>query len=140
MVHAASWEHFEHEADVGVRGRGATLEEAFACGGLALTGIVTDPATVAPATPVDIACESEDRETLFAEFLNAVIFEMATRDMLFGRYDVTIEGGRLRATAWGEPVDGARHQPAVEPKGATYTALRVAEVGSEFVVECVIDV
>ena len=32
----------------------------------------------------------------------------------------------LRATAWGEPVVVARHRPAVEVKGATYTALCVA--------------
>ena len=32
-------------------------------------------------------------------------------------------GHRLQATLWGEPVDVARHAPACEPKGATYTAL-----------------
>lgn len=30
------------------------------------------------------------------------------------------------ADAWGERIDAARHHPAVEIKGATYTALQVA--------------
>ncbi len=134
------WEHFEHEADIGVRGRGATLAEAFAQAGLALTAIVTDPALVAPRIPVTIRCQAPDPEFLFVDWLNALIYEMATRRMLFSRYEVRIEGDRLEATAWGEPVDRSRHQPADEPKGATFTALEVARQGAEWIAQCVVDV
>lgn len=134
------WEHFEHEADIGVRGRGATLAEAFAQAGLALTAIVTDPALVAPRIPVTIRCQAPDPEFLFVDWLNALIYEMATRRMLFSRYEVRIEGDRLEATAWGEPVDRSRHQPGVEPKGATFTALEVARQGEEWIAQCVVDV
>ncbi|MEW5891370.1 MAG: archease, partial [Pseudomonadota bacterium] len=37
------WEHFRHGADIGVRGIGDTLGEAFAQGALALTAVVTEP-------------------------------------------------------------------------------------------------
>lgn len=134
------WEHFEHEADIGVRGRGATLAEAFAQAGLALTAIVTDPALVEPRIPVAIRCQAPDPEFLLVDWLNALIYEMATRHMLFSHYDVRIEGDRLEATAWGEPVDRSRHQPAVEPKGATFTALQVARQGEEWIAQCVVDV
>jgi SHS2 domain-containing protein len=61
--------------------------------------------------------------------------------MLFARFDVTIDGRALTATAWGEPLDRARHQPAVEIKGATYTALRVARrADGEWEAQCVVDV
>jgi tRNA nucleotidyltransferase (CCA-adding enzyme) len=134
------WEHFEHEADIGVRGRGATLAEAFAQAALSLTAIVTDPALVEPRIPVAIRCEAPDPEFLLVDWLNALIYEMATRHMLFSHYDVRIEGDRLEATAWGEPVDRSRHQPAVEPKGATFTALEVARQGEEWIAQCVVDV
>jgi tRNA nucleotidyltransferase (CCA-adding enzyme) len=52
---------------------------------------------------------------------------MDVRKMLFARFRVTIDGSRLVATAWGQKVDPARHHPAVEVKGATYTTLRVAQ-------------
>jgi SHS2 domain-containing protein len=61
--------------------------------------------------------------------------------MLFNAFDVTIEDGRLTATAWGEPVDTTRHEPAVEVKGATYTSLVVERQGNgSWRAGCVVDV
>jgi SHS2 domain-containing protein len=135
------WEHFPHEADVGVRGRGATLAEAFEQVALAMTAAITDPGGVAARVAVDLACEAPDDELLLVDWLNALVYEMATRKLLFSRFEVAIDGRRLTARAWGEPADAARHQPAVEVKGATYTALRVARAPEgEWTAECVIDV
>ena len=66
-----------------------------------------------------------DNEMLFVEWLDALIYEMATRKMLFRRFQVEICNHALRAEAWGEPIDVARHRPGVEIKGATLTELRV---------------
>lgn len=134
------FENFGHDADTGVRGRGATLAEALANAGRALTAVVTDPASVREVLSVEIACESPDPEVLLFDWLNALVFEMATRRVLFGRYEVKVEGSHLLARAFGEPVEVARHQPAVEVKGATWTGLRVAREGEAWVAECVVDV
>lgn len=134
------WEHFPHGADVGIRGYGATLAEAFEQAGLALTGIVTD-AEIAPLTPVEVSCEGLDIEVLLAEWLNVIIYEMAVRNMIFGRFKVSLNGTSLRGTIWGESVDQAKHSPACEPKGATFTALRVAkESDGTWSAACIIDV
>ena len=136
-----SFEHFSHDADVGLRGRGATMAEAFAEAGRALTAVITDPAAVRGATAVPVELQADDSETLLYDWLNAIVYEMATRHLLFGRYDVRIHGGRLEATAWGEAVEVARHAPAVEVKGATWTGLRVKrEADGSWVAECVVDV
>jgi SHS2 domain-containing protein len=141
--HAAyrpTWEHFAHDADVGVRGRGATAAEAFEQAACALTAVVTDT-EIEPRTVVKLRCEAPDIELLFVEWLNAVIYEMAVGNMLFGRFAVRIAGKRLDGTLWGEPVDIARHSPACEPKGATYTALKVAQDGGGmWSAACVVDV
>jgi SHS2 domain-containing protein len=137
---AARWEHFPHGADVGVRGFGATAAEAFEQGALALTAGVP-PAAGAPTVRVEVNCEAPDIELLFVEWLNAVIYEMAVRSMLFGRFAVQIDGARLKGTLWGEPVDIGRHAPACEPKGATYTALKVAaDNHGVWAAACVVDV
>ena len=120
------WEHFDHGADVGVRGLGLTKAGAFEQAALALTAVITDPSRVAAQDTVPIACEAADDELLLAAWLNAIVFEMAVRRMLFGRFHVDLLDGRLRATASGEPTSVERHEPAVEVKGATYTMLRVA--------------
>lgn len=137
---AGRWEHFVHGADIGVRGFGPTEAEAFAQAALALTAVVTDPEAVEPRASVAVECEAPDDELLLAEWLNALIYEMSTRKMLFSRFAVRLDGTRLHGEARGERVDPARHAPAVEPKGATYTALRVAREGDEWVAQTVVDV
>lgn len=136
----SGWEHFPHDADIGVRGWGPTVAEAFQQAACALTAVITD-AGVRPQNSVTIACEAPDIEVLFVEWLNAIIYEMAVRKMLFCRFDVRIEGTRLEATLWGEPVDVIRHAPACEPKGATFTALKVAEdADGTWSAGCIVDV
>lgn len=134
------WEHFPHEADVGVRGFGATPAEAFEQAAVALTAVVTHT-EIAAKTDVAVRCEAPDLELLFVEWLNAIIYEMAVRNMLFSRFSVRIDGTRLEGMLAGEAVDVARHQPACEPKGATYTALKVAEdADGTWSAQCVVDV
>lgn len=128
-------------ADIGVHGHGATLAEAFAQTALALAAIITDPATVRPEIAVEVACAAPDNELLLADWLNAWIYEMATRGMLFSRFEVELDDGQLNGRGWGEAVDRARHQPAVEVKGATYTGLRIWQDGDAlWHAECVVDV
>jgi SHS2 domain-containing protein len=134
------WEHFPHDADVGQRGWGATPAEAFERAAYALTAVVTR-VEVNPKVAVRVRCEAPDLELLFVEWLNAIIYEMAVRNMLFGRFAVRIENDRLEGTLWGEPVDVERHAPACEPKGATYTALKVAkDADGRWSAACIVDV
>ena len=135
------WEHFPHAADIGVRGIGRTKERAFELAAMALTAVITDPGAVRAQQAVAVSCAAPDDELLLADWLNALVYEMITRRMLFGRFSVRIEGGRLEATVWGEPIDAQRHRPAVEVKGATYTALAVRNGREgEWVAQCVVDV
>lgn len=137
---AARWEHFPHDADVGIRGFGATPEEAFVQAALALTAIVTDGG-IRSEHLVEINCDAPNQELLLVEWLNTVIYEMAVRGFLFGRFAVQIADGHLKGMLWGEPVDVKRHAPACEPKGATYTALRVAcDEDGIWSAACVVDV
>ena len=141
VVHGKGWEHFPHEADIGVRGIGSTKEEAFEGAGLALTAVITDPASVSPMQAVPIVCEAPDEELLLVDWLNALVYEMATRNMLFSRFTVRFNDHSLHATAWGEPIEVARHQPAVEVKGATYTELTVKrDEQGRWIAQCVVDV
>jgi tRNA nucleotidyltransferase (CCA-adding enzyme) len=139
-VLSGSWEHFAHDADVGVRGFGSTKEEAFEQAALAMSAVVGDVSAVRSRERVGIECEALDDELLFVEWLNRVIYEMATRKMLFSRFSVRIDGNRLYGEAWGEVVDRIRHQLAVEIKGATYTEVRVARENGRWLAQTVVDV
>jgi len=135
------WQHYDHLADIGVRGYGSTLAGAFGQAALAMTAVVTEPGSVEPREAVEIDCEDADRETLLVDWLNCVVYETVTRKMLFSRFDVQIQGARLHAKIWGEPIDAERHQPAVEIKGATYTTLKVQQLsGDLWMAQTVVDV
>ena len=137
---AARGSHFEHGADIGVRGVAPTKEGAFEQAAAAMFSIMTDLQTVRPGERIEVDCEAPDEELLLVEWLNALISEAAVRHMFFARFQVRIDGTRLRGSAWGEPIDLARHQPGVEVKGATYTALSVRQESSAWTAQCVVDV
>jgi SHS2 domain-containing protein len=135
------WELYSHPSDIGIRGFGPTREEAFAQAAMALTAVIADLEKVQPSRAVDIECREEDDELLFINWLSSLLYEMDTRGMLFSRFEIEpIEGG-IKARAWGEPVDVAKHEPAVEVKAATYADLKV-EQGSDgtWVAQCIVDV
>ena len=135
------WEHFHHVADIGVRGIGRTLAEAYEQAALAMTAVIVEPDKVQEKKLIDIEVSAADRELLLIEWLNALIYEMATRHMLFAKYQVNIEGLKLSAKVWGESIEVLRHQPAVEIKGATFTELSVRQdEDGLWRAQCVVDV
>lgn len=135
------WTNFHHGADIGVRGIGETVSLAFEQAALALTAVVTEPECVSAATAITIECDAPDPELLLVDWLNALVFEMATRKMLFGKFEVDIKDSHLKAIAWGEGVDIERHEPVVEVKGATYTELSVRQQPDGlWLAQCVVDV
>ena len=136
-----SWQHFPHGADMGVRGIGNSKAAAFEQAAMAVTALVTDPQSVRAEILVRIECQAPDDELLLVEWLNGIIFEMATRKMLFARFAVDLDGNRLSGTAWGEAIDLTRHDAVVEPKGATCTSLEVCQDGAGcWRAQCIIDV
>lgn len=134
------WEHFEHGADIGVRGIGRSLDEAFEQAAMALTAAIADPRRIDARDTVAVRCNAPDPALLLVDWLNALVYEMATGDMLFAAFDVDTDGRTLTATCRGEPLDRPRHRPVVEVKGATQTALQVGPVNGTWVAQCVVDV
>jgi len=135
------WEHFDHQADIGIRGYGRTMAEAFEQVAVAMTAVVTPPERVVPEGTVRIQCEAPDREMLLADWLSNILKEMSVRRMLFSRFRVMIEGNRLEAMVQGEKLDPARHEPSVEVKGISYHNLHVDEdLQGNWTVQCVVDV
>jgi tRNA nucleotidyltransferase (CCA-adding enzyme) len=135
------WQHFHHLADIGIRGIGDTLDTAFEEGAIALMAVICSPETVEPKEAVQIQLEADEKDLLFADWINALIYEMDVRKMLFGRFEVYIQNHTLTAKAWGEKVDPDKHELAVEVKAATFMELKAYKNNdNQWVVECVVDV
>lgn len=135
------WVHVDHDADIGLSATAATREGLFEAMAEALTGLITDPGKVRTKQSVAIHCEAPDDALLLTDWLNALIYEMATRRMLFGDWQVEIDDHVLEAVASGEVVDRDRHEPVVEVKGATYTSLSVnRDSDGTWHGQCIVDV
>lgn len=135
------WEHFPHVADCGIRGYGATKAAAFEQTALAMLALMVDPATVDPTRAIAIHCEAPDDELLLVDWLNALLYEIATRQMLFRAVQVELKNHELQGTAWGETIDIQKHTLGVEVKGATYTELGVRQLpDGRWLAQCVVDV
>jgi len=135
------WEHFPHQADVGIRGIGKSIDQAFEQAALALTSVITDLEKISPQKSIEVSCEAMDHEMLFIDYLNRIIYEMDCHQMLFSKFEVKIHNHTLSALLFGEKIDQKRHKGAVEAKAATYNSLRVhCHDGGTWTAECVIDV
>jgi SHS2 domain-containing protein len=136
-----AWEHFSHGSDIGVRGIGSSVEEAFEQAAIALTAVVANVTAVQQIEIVEVQCDAPDLELLLVSWLNAIIYEMAVRKMLFSKFRIVLAGCSLKGTLSGERVDPERHEVAVEAKGATVTALSVSrDQDGQWLAQCVIDV
>jgi protein archease len=101
---------------------------------------IVDLATVRCDQAIEIEREAASLDLLLLDWLNALVYEMAARRMIFGAFEVTITGTRLTARALREKVSREHHAPAVEVKGATFTELAVREDRTGFWrAQCVID-
>ena len=140
VIHAG-WEHFSYDANIGIRGFGPNQEKAFEEAALALMHVVTDIDRVRPQQLVEVTCEADRLDILLLEWLNTLVFQMATNKMLFSRFIATIDDGKLKAQAWGEPIDFLRHELIVKVKGATHNELKVEpDPDGRWVAQCVVDV
>ena len=135
-----NYETFEHEADIGIRGFGHSLEESFENSARALYSVMVNIDRIEPKEKRTLSASAPDRELLFVEWLNALLSLSDIERMVFSKFEVKFSGMSLMGTAWGEALDRKRHETHVEVKGATYHLLKVAEENGCFVSQCVVDV
>jgi len=135
-----SYETFEHEADIGVRGFGASIEEAFSNAARAMYSIMLDVDAIQPLVMRSIEVSAPDTELLLVEWLNALLTMSDIERIVFSKFELKLVDNRLIGSAWGEPLDRFRHKPVVEIKGATYHMLSVKLEQGRYVVQCVVDV
>ena len=137
---AAGFSYFEHDADVGVVGRGATLEKAFESAAEAMFAVMADPRSLTgESQEAAVSFTEDDVELALARWLNALLGAARERGAVFRRFALTREGSRWSGRAWGEPWREDTER-GTEVKGATLTMLSVRQADGAWEARCVIDV
>ena len=138
-----AYENFEHKADIGIRGRGKSMEIAFEEAAKAMFNVEVDVEKVKPSKQVKIAVEADNIEELLVEWLNALLSQASLQSMVFSKFKVKIINGRnvkLKGLAKGEKLDVIRHNVKDEVKGATYSQLKVYKTKGVWIAQCIVDV
>ncbi len=117
------------EADVGFEVWASDLNSLFEEAALAMYEIMVDVESVNPVVEKELELESEDLSLLLHSWLSELLFITDVEGLVFSKFEVKVEGTRLRGRAWGEPVDPKRHNPKTEVKAVTYYKLRVEKEG-----------
>jgi len=131
--------YFEHDADMGIVGRGDSIEEAFEHAAAAVFAMMSDPARIRPQASVAIEFEEADAELALVTWLNLLLGQARSHALIFGRFRLRRDGTHWSGTAEGEPWRAGLER-GVEVKGATLTGLAVMQQDGTWEVRCVVDV
>jgi SHS2 domain-containing protein len=135
------YETFEHTADLGLRIRAADLDTLFAEAGQALFSIIVeDLATIQPQQRLEVRLATEERELLLFDWLRELLYRFDAEHLLFCRFEVHVGADGVNASAWGEPLDRARHALGHEVKAITYHALRLEPIEGGWEAEVIVDI
>lgn len=136
---ARAYGYFDHDADVGVVGRGRDVETAFERAAAAAFALMADPATVQPREELSVEFDEDDIELALATWLNRLLGQARRRDLALCEFRLRRTGshwhGQARGERWREGIERG-----VEVKGATLTALRVSSGPEGVEARCVVDV
>ena len=131
--------YFEHDADMGIVGRGESIEEAFEHAATAMFAMMADPAQIRPQTSVAIEFEEADAELALVTWLNLLLGQARSHALVFGRFQLRRDGAIWSGSAAGEPWRAGLER-GVEVKGATLTSLALRQQDGIWEARCVVDV
>ncbi|QOJ24151.1 MAG: archease [Gammaproteobacteria bacterium] len=131
--------YFEHDADIGIIGRGLTIEQSFEAAAHAVFAIITQIEEVQPVTIVAVEFEESDLELALVVWLNLLLGKARELGMVFSHFYLQRQNDHWHAKVAGEKWrDGL--ECGVEVKGATLTMLAVKQIGPVWESRCVVDV
>jgi SHS2 domain-containing protein len=136
-------ETFDHTADVGLRVRGADLDDLFRTAAEGLFDyVVANRAEVRTDDVEKVSLREDAPADLLAAWLSELIFRSETHHRVFRDFDVRVEdaGTRLDATIYGEAIDRDRHVLDHEVKAVTRHGLSLRREGEGWVAEMILDI
>jgi SHS2 domain-containing protein len=135
------WEHFEVEADVGVRGWGPTRADAFAQVTLGVFALLVSPDQLRPAERREVRAQADGPESLLVAWIDECLYVHDVEGFVAQSVEMTVCTDTLaHGVLHGEPVDPARHQLGTVVKGATHHQVAVVVSDAVHEARIIVDV
>lgn len=131
--------YFDHDADIGIIGRGKSLEASFVDAAKAMFNLMTDLSHLRPKLSVFLEFMESDIELAFVTWLNLLIAKAQAEDLVFSQFQINRIGEQWQGEAFGEKWQDS-FERKIEVKGATLTMLSVKYADGEWQAKCVVDV
>jgi len=138
-MHLLPQTYFDHDADIGIIGRGDTLERCFESAAQATFAIMIDPSRIEPRREVKVEFEEADPEFALVAWLNGLLAAAREEGLALGRFRLQRRGDHWNGAAWGRPWTRGEDR-GTEVKGATLTMLSVRQRDGGWEARCVVDV
>ena len=115
------WEHFEVEADVGIRGWGPSRAVAVAQLTLGVFSLIAAPGSVEVRERREVRAQAESPEALLVAWVDECLYVHEIEGFVVHEVEMTVCTDTLaHGYLHGEPLDAARHRIGTVVKGATY--------------------
>ena len=135
------YEFIEHTADLGFKVYGASLEGLFVHAAEAFFETILSPESVEEKIERSIEVEAGALDELMVSWLDEFLYLYDAEKLVFKRFQIkSIQQDQLRAKAWGEKIDPARHEIKSGIKAVTYHKLYVRERGGGWEAQVIVDV
>ena len=135
------WEHFDVEADVGVRGWGATRGDAFAQATLGVFALLVPPEEVQALERREVRAQADAPETLLVAWIDECLYVHEIEGFVARSVEMTVCTDTLaHGVLHGEPLDPERHRLGTVVKGATYHQVSVEVRDGTHEVRIIVDV
>jgi SHS2 domain-containing protein len=135
------FEFIDHTADIGILAYGADMKQVFANAARGLFSLITDLDSITATEKRDVTVTAPDLETLLVNWLNELIYLFEAKEILFNRFEITtITDTALRAKAYGEKINLAKHELKTQVKAATYHMLKIEQNEDGWKAQVIFDV
>jgi SHS2 domain-containing protein len=135
------WEHFEVEADVGIRAWGPTRAAAFAEAALGVLALTVEPASVEEREGREVRAQADGPETLLVAWIDECLYVHEIEGFVTRRVEITeCSDSLVHGRLLGEPLDPGRHRLGTVVKAATLHGVSVEPAGTRHEVRVIVDV
>ena len=138
----ASFEFFEHTADVGLAVEADTLAELLVSAGEGIVqSLVLEPSTIRELIEKQFEVKAKELDFLLFDFLNELIYLFETERFLAARISAKeVSNLEWQFTLRGETFDSERHPSGHEVKAITYHGLSVEQRQGKWYARVILDI
>ena len=118
----------EHPSDVGIRGTGDTLPEAFEQAAKGMMSLILELSSVDSVSEQTVTILGSDKGQLLVKWLTEILYLFDGKQFVPCEFHIReLSDTSLHATVGGEPLRAEKHQTNLDVKAVTYHQLEIEE-------------